>query len=56
MILWEGRRGKIWRRRRSERGKTRTWLRGNPGSPGMEKLVSRAMFWTSFCASLFEVC
>ena len=30
-----------------------TWLRGNPGSPGMAKLLSRAMFWTSFWASLF---
>lgn len=30
----------------------RTWLSGNPGSPGMEKLLSRAMFWTSFWASL----
>lgn len=30
-----------------------TWFRGNPGSPGMEKLLSRAIFWTSFWASLF---
>ena len=37
----------IWRN-----GGASTWLRGNPGSPGMEKLLSRAIFWTSFCASL----
>jgi hypothetical protein len=30
----------------------RTWFRGNPGSPGIAKLLSSAMFWTSFCASL----
>jgi hypothetical protein len=29
-----------------------TWLRGKPGSPGIAKLLSSAMFWTSFCASL----
>ena len=29
-----------------------TWLRGKPGSPGMAKLLSSAMFWTSFWASL----
>jgi len=32
--------------------RSRTWFSGNPGSPGIEKLVSSAIFWTSFCASL----
>lgn len=32
----------------------RTWLSGKPGSPGIAKLLSNAMFWTSFCASLSQ--
>ena len=32
-----------------------TWLRGKPGSPGIAKLLSRAMFWTSFWASLWGI-
>jgi len=32
----------------------RTWLSGKPGSPGIAKLLSNAIFWTSFCASLLQ--
>jgi hypothetical protein len=33
-------------------GALNIWFRGKPGSPGIAKLVSSAIFWTSFCASL----
>lgn len=28
----------------AKKKRKRTWFKGNPGSPGMEKLLSRAMF------------
>lgn len=34
-------------------GALKSWFRGKPGSPGMAKLLSSAIFCTSFCASLF---